>query len=103
MANVTHKNSALQVMVSTPWGSVHTPWGQVVRDPESFAVMPGCDSVLIVGLVTLDKLGLNLNSQMFLLDIEREGFFRYPASRPPTSCQVAEWLSQYRYSKMRGR
>lgn len=39
----------------------------MVLDPELDACMPGSGSILIVGRVTLDKLGLSLNKQLFQL------------------------------------
>lgn len=53
---------------------VHPPWGPVVPNPECYACMSGCDPVMIVGRVTLDKLTLDLNSQMLqLARARREG------------------------------
>lgn len=55
---MTHKTVVVQL-------TVHTPWEAVVFHPELYAVIPGRDSVVIVGRVTLDKLGLSFNSQIF--------------------------------------
>lgn len=53
---VTRKTVDLQL-------TVNTSSGPVVLDPELNAVMTGRHTVCIVGRATLDKLGLNLNTQ----------------------------------------
>lgn len=47
--------------------TAHTPWSPVIFDKERYACMPGSDRAFIVGLVVIDKLGLNSNKEMFQL------------------------------------
>lgn len=60
LVSVAHKTTLLQL-------TVHIPWGPVVLDQERYPCMPYSDSVMIVGSVILDKLGLNFKDQMFEL------------------------------------
>ena len=54
-ANVTvaHKTVPIEVSLRTPWGAVKVP-------PITFAVMPGSDDVVLVGMATMKALGLAL-------------------------------------------
>lgn len=60
LLTVTQKTDALLI-------PVRTLWNPVVLDPEFFTVMPGIDSVIILGRVTLDELGPSLKSQTLRL------------------------------------
>ena len=50
--SVTERNIPLQLALVTPWGLAPLP-------PISFAVMPGSDGVLLLGLSTLNDLGVD--------------------------------------------
>ena len=50
---VTHKTVPIEVSLRTPGGAVQVP-------PIAFEVMPGCDDVVLFGMVTFKALGLDL-------------------------------------------
>lgn len=84
VVTVTHKTVALQI-------TVHRPLGTVVLDLDLYAVIPYSYSVFIVGRVILDKLGLNLNSQMSQLPRARPAG---PASGVETPSYISiRWVA----------
>eukprot|EP00903_Cladosiphon_okamuranus_P011351 g10699.t1 len=42
--------------------ALHTSWGPVVVSPQSFAVMPGADDVVIIGKPMLKRLGIDVDA-----------------------------------------
>lgn len=60
VVSVTHENIALQI-------TVDTSCGPGILDPKRYACTSGSDAVAIVGRVTVDKLGVNLNTLIFQL------------------------------------
>ena len=67
--DVTERTVPLQL-------SFQTSWGQATLEPTSYAIMPGTDTVVILGLSTMNDLGVNPYTR--LLDVMR------PRMTPPS-------------------
>ena len=56
--SVTERTISLQLALVTPWGPAPLP-------PISFAIMPGSDGVLLLGLPTLKDLGVDPHERIW--------------------------------------
>lgn len=84
-----------------PQLTVPTPQGSVVLNPERYTMMSGCETVCIIGRMTLDELGLNLNSQIFQLARARRTMLVSDIENPDylSSPQVALSISPFRHAR----